>query len=123
MEEKVDSALVSEHFSESDNLEVEKQTIDSNNIDKKDGMWIEWDVSVTMDDGLVLKADLFRPPKEGQYPVILTYGPYAKGLPFQTGYPSCWQKMEKEHPDVTRGSTNKYQNWEVVDPEKWVPYD
>ncbi|MBL09851.1 MAG: peptidase S15 [Acidiferrobacteraceae bacterium] len=86
-------------------------------------MWIEWDVSVTMDDGLVLKADIFRPPKEGQYPVILTYGPYAKGLPFQTGYPSCWQKMEKEHPDVTRGSTNKYQNWEVVDPEKWVPYD
>ncbi|MFA9272648.1 MAG: peptidase S15, partial [Baekduiaceae bacterium] len=21
-----------------------------------------------------------------------------------------------------RGSTNRYQNWEVVDPEKWVPY-
>ena len=47
----------------------------TNNIDQKDGMWIEWDVSVTMDDGLVLKADVFRPPKEGQYPVILTYGP------------------------------------------------
>ena len=26
-----------------------------------------------------------------------------------------------EHPDVACGSTNKYQNWEVVDPEKWVP--
>jgi len=23
--------------------------------------------------------------------------------------------------DVTAGSSNKYQNWEVVDPEKWVP--
>jgi predicted acyl esterase len=23
---------------------------------------------------------------------------------------------------VTNGSTNAYQNWEVVDPEKWVPY-
>jgi hypothetical protein len=92
-------------------------------IDQKDGMWIEWDVSITMDDGLVLKADVFRPPSEGRYPVILTYGPYAKGLPFQEGYPSCWQKMENEHPDVTRGSTNKYQNWEVVDPEKWVPHD
>ena len=76
-----------------------------------------------MDDGLVLKADVFRPSKEGRYPVILTYGPYAKGLPFQTGYPSCWQRMEREHPDVTRGSSNKYQNWEVVDPEKWVPHD
>src|SRR5207245_2246879 len=26
-----------------------------------------------------------------------------------------------QHPDVPAGSTNKYQNWEVVDPEKWVP--
>ena len=24
-------------------------------------------------------------------------------------------------PEVAAGSTNKYQNWEVVDPEKWVP--
>ena len=29
--------------------------------------------------------------------------------------------MVAEHPDVAYGSTNKYQNWEVVDPEKWVP--
>jgi len=29
--------------------------------------------------------------------------------------------MVEENPDVTAGSTNKYQNWEVVDPEKWVP--
>ena len=31
--------------------------------------------------------------------------------------------MADKHPDVTAGSTNKYQNWEVVDPEKWVPHD
>src|SRR5438034_3713167 len=24
-------------------------------------------------------------------------------------------------PEVLRGSSNKYQNWELVDPEKWVP--
>jgi len=29
--------------------------------------------------------------------------------------------MVAEHPDVASGSSNKYQNWEVVDPEKWVP--
>mgnify|MGYP003336810345 CR=1 FL=1 len=29
--------------------------------------------------------------------------------------------MCETHPDVPTGSTNKYQNWEVVDPEKWVP--
>jgi len=50
-------------------------------------MRIDWDVPVTMDDGLVLRADLYRPPQEGKYPVILSYGPYAKGLASQDGYP------------------------------------
>ena len=84
-------------------------------------MRIDWDVPITMDDGLVLRADIYRPPQEGKYPVILSYGPYAKGLSFQEGYPDQWQRMAAQHPDVTEGSTNKYQNWEVTDPEKWVP--
>jgi predicted acyl esterase len=82
---------------------------------------IEWDVPIKVDDGLVLRADVFRPEAAGRYPVILTYGPYAKGLAFQEGYPSAWQRMVSEHPDVAYGSSNLYQAWEVVDPEKWVP--
>ena len=31
--------------------------------------------------------------------------------------------MTEQHPDVTAGSTNKYQNWEVVDPDKWTRDD
>jgi predicted acyl esterase len=88
----------------------------------RDNMRIDWDVPVTMEDGLVLRADVFRPVAEGRYPVILTYGPYAKGLAFQDGYPSAWQRMVAEHPDVAHGSSNLYQSWEVVDPEKWVPH-
>jgi hypothetical protein len=88
----------------------------------RDGMRIDWDVPVTMDDGVVLRADVFRPVDDGRHPALLTYGPYAKGLAFQDGYPSAWQRMAREHPDVTAGSSNKYQNWEVVDPEKWVPH-
>jgi uncharacterized protein len=87
----------------------------------RDGMRIDWDVPITMDDGLVLRADVFRPVAEGQYPVILSYGPYAKGLAFQDGYPSAWERMVTKHPDVAAGSSNLYQSWEVVDPEKWVP--
>lgn len=93
----------------------------SHKTEIKDGLKIEWDVPITMDDGLVLRADVFRPIEEGCYPVILTYGPYAKGLQFQEGYPRQWKLMTKEHPDVEAGSTNKYQTWEAVDPEKWVP--
>jgi len=84
-------------------------------------MRIDYDVPVAMDDGLVLRADVFRPQAEGRYPVILSYGPYAKGLAFQDGYPSAWQRMITEHPDVAYGSSNVHQSWEVVDPEKWVP--
>jgi predicted acyl esterase len=87
----------------------------------RDGMRIDWDVPIPMDDGVVLRADVYRPTTEGRYPVILSYGPYAKGLAFQEAYAPQWDKMVAEHPDVAAGSTNKYQNWEVVDPEKWVP--
>jgi len=87
----------------------------------RDGMRIDWDVPIEVDDGLVLRADVYRPDDGGEHAVIITYGPYAKGLPFQEGYPSAWDRMAEKHPDVTAGSTNKYQNWEVVDPEKWVP--
>jgi predicted acyl esterase len=86
-----------------------------------DGMRIDWDVPVTMDDGLVLRADVYRPPDDGRYPVIMTLGPYAKGLPFQVGYAGMWNVLESKYPEILAGSTNKYQNWETVDPEKWVP--
>jgi len=74
-----------------------------------DNMRIDWDVPIAMDDGLVLRADVYRPMAEGKYPVILTYGPYGKGLPFEYGYKDQWRIMAENHPDVTAGSTNKYQ--------------
>ena len=88
----------------------------------RDGMRIDWDVPIEMDDGLVLRADVYRPTEEGQHPVIMTYGPYAKGYAWQDGYETTWELFSKAHPDAIAGSTNKYQSWEVVDPEKWVPH-
>jgi predicted acyl esterase len=85
-----------------------------------DQMRIEWDVPIAMDDGNVLRADVFRPVEEGESPVIMSHGPYGKNLSFQAGYPIQWEQMCEEHPDIPAGSTNKYQAWEVVDPEKWV---
>ena len=48
----------------------------------RDGMAIEWDAPIPMDDGIVLRADVYHPIGEGKWPVILTYGPYAKGQSF-----------------------------------------
>lgn len=89
--------------------------------EERDGMMIDWDVPVTADDGLVLRADVYRPVKPGKYPVILSYGPYAKWLHFEDGYKTAWDIMATEYPDSVANSTNKYQSWEVVDPEKFVP--
>lgn len=85
-------------------------------------MQIDWDEAIRMDDGIVLRGDVYRPNALGRYPVILSYGPYGKNLSFQDGYPGQWQSMVSKHPDVAAGSTNRFQAWEVVDPEKWVPH-
>jgi predicted acyl esterase len=87
----------------------------------RDGMRIDWDAPIPMDDGVVLRCDVYRPDDDGKYPVILSYGPYAKGLSFQEGYKSAWVRMTEAYPEIAEGSSNKYQNWELVDPEKWVP--
>ncbi len=87
----------------------------------RDGMQIEWDAPISMDDGIVLRADVFRPTGKNRVPVILNYGPYAKGHAFQDSRKFAWERMIKQEPEVAAGTTNKYQNWEVVDPEKWVP--
>jgi uncharacterized protein len=84
-------------------------------------MIIDLDVPIAMTDGTVLRADVFRPEGDGRYPVIMTHGPYAKGLAFQEGYAAMWDSLVREHPDAVAGSTNRYLNWETVDPEKWVP--
>ena len=67
----------------------------------RDGMHIDWDVDIPMRDGLVLKADVFRPLKKGRFPIIMSYGPYGKGLAFQEGYKTAWDRMADHHPDVT----------------------
>ncbi|HEU5280002.1 MAG TPA: CocE/NonD family hydrolase [Gaiellaceae bacterium] len=102
-------------------MTTHKERIGSGRTEIRDGMVVEWDVPITMDDGLVLRADVFRPVEEGRYPALLSYGPYAKGLHFEEGYPDQWRIMCEAHPDVPAGSSNLYANWEVVDPEKWVP--
>lgn len=88
----------------------------------RDGMRIEWDVPIKLRDGAVLRADVYRATKKEKYPVIMTMGPYGKGLAWQDElYATTWKLFSSEHPDAINNSTNKYQSWETVDPELWVP--
>jgi hypothetical protein len=99
---------------------IEHQTVEAR-TEVRDGMRVTWHQDIVMDDGLILRADVFRPIEDAKCPVILSYGVFGKGLAFQEGYPLQWQRMIEDHPEILKGSTNKYQNWEVTDPERWVP--
>lgn len=89
----------------------------------KDGMRIEWDVPITMSDGNVLRADVFRPIEEGRYPVLISVTPYGKGIAFydENGpYFGAWKTIEAKYPEVLANNTNKYQCWECPNPERWT---
>jgi len=83
-------------------------------------MLIERDLAITMDDGLVLRADVYRPDTAAPVPVIMTHGPYGKGVKWQEHYKLQWDWLAAEHPDLLPGSTRSYLTWETVDPEIWV---
>lgn len=87
----------------------------------QDRIRIELDVPVEVRDGVTLRADIYCPREDGAYPVILSYGPYGKLQHYADGSPYAWNRMKEENPDSVQGTTNEYQVWEVVDPEKWVP--
>lgn len=85
-------------------------------------MLIERDVGIPMDDGHVLRADVFRPEASERVPVVMTLGPYGKGVRYQDGYKEQWEWLVGAHPDVLEGSSREYLTWETVDPEIWVPW-
>jgi hypothetical protein len=87
----------------------------------RDGMRIDWDIPIRMEDGAILRADVYRPIEDRQYPVILSLGPYAKNLNFEDGYPTAWKLMVEAFPEVAQGTSTRYISWETCDPEKWVP--
>ncbi|MCH2549306.1 MAG: CocE/NonD family hydrolase, partial [Alphaproteobacteria bacterium] len=84
-------------------------------------MIIEWDVPIEMDDGIILRANIYRPDSDGLFPVIMSHGPYGKDLSWQEGYSTSWKIFSTSHPEAILDSSNIHQSWETVDPEKWVP--
>lgn len=82
----------------------------------------EKDVDIPMDDGTILKANVFRPAEPGRYPVVMAQGVYGKDVHFADGFKPQWEKLQRLHPGLCQdGSTGRYLRWETVDPERWVP--
>lgn len=85
-------------------------------------MVVTHDVAVVMDDGVTLRADVFLPVAPGPCPVILSSGPYAKGLSYRTGRKEAWEELVAAHPELLERSSNRHQCWEMPDPERFVPH-
>ena len=82
----------------------------------------ERDVALTMSDGAVLRANVFRPAKAGRHPVVMAMGAYGKDVHFEDAFNPQWQVLKRIYPELdSNGSTGRYLRWEVVDPERWVP--
>ncbi|MEI6302788.1 MAG: CocE/NonD family hydrolase [Betaproteobacteria bacterium] len=85
-------------------------------------MRIDWDVPVTMSDGTVLRCDVFRPNDNGRHPVLLGATPYGKWLSFQDPvWGGQWKMLSKHEPEILKLSSNRFQNYEFPDPERFVP--
>ena len=85
-------------------------------------MIVERDVAIPMADGVVLRANVFRPEGPGPFPVIMSMGIYGKDIHFADGYTPQWQVLTKLYPGLaTDGSSGRWLRWEVPDPERFVP--
>src|ERR1035437_4983669 len=85
-------------------------------------MRIDKDADVPMRDGLVLKANVYRPAAPGKYPVIFAISAYGKDNPAAGYFPQAFNEEISFYPDFCRnGSSCKYLRYEVADPERWVP--
>lgn len=86
-----------------------------------EGIRVEWDVPITMSDGVTLRADVFRPDDGRAYPVIMGATPYGKWLSFQDEvWGGQWKMLTRHEPEIQKLSTNRFQNYEFPDPERFV---
>jgi len=75
------------------------------------GMIIERDVALPMRDGIKIYIDVFRPEKEGKYPVLVNWGPYGKfGRIKHDIRGNC---------GITDNEFNEYTAFEAGDPVYW----
>lgn len=85
-------------------------------------MVLDKDVPVPMRDGATLRANVFRPPETGRFPVLVTFGPYGKDVHLSQFMPPAWERIERRHPEILAASSCKHLVFETPDPEMWAPH-
>lgn len=83
-------------------------------------MILDKDVGITVRDGAVLRANVFRPEGDGRHPVLMTLGPYGKDIHLGQFMPPAWEALQRRHPEILKASSCKHLAFETPDPEVWA---
>ncbi|HEY5243437.1 MAG TPA: CocE/NonD family hydrolase [Polyangiaceae bacterium] len=86
------------------------------------GIRFDRDVAVSVRDGTKLRVNVFRPDREGRFPVLMCAHPYGKDvLPRRSplGYlPLARYRFLRQPEPITFSA---WTSWEAPDPSYWVP--
>ncbi len=85
--------------------------------DKEYGLRFMKNVSIPLQDsGLPIRANVYLPlssDPNAKFPVLVTYGPYGKDIPYSTFHAQSFREVNPEH-------QSKYSAWETPDPVYWT---
>ena len=85
-------------------------------------MILDRDAEIPMRDGARLRANVYRPDGPGQFPVLMTFGPYGKDVPLREFMQEAWDRLNQTYPEILAASSCKHLVFERPDPEVWVPH-
>ncbi|MCP3729989.1 CocE/NonD family hydrolase [Sphingomonas sp. MG17] len=84
------------------------------------------DVKVPLANGSYVVADIFRPAKDGKYPVVMNCGPYGRAFNHHTVCNEAdFEHHEEEEERYFHGNADGlvFENHESVNTAAWVPHD
>jgi putative CocE/NonD family hydrolase len=85
-------------------------------------MILDRDAEIPMRDGAILRANIYRPAADGQYPVLMTFGPYGKDVPLREFMQEAWDRLNATYPEILAASSCRHLVFERPDPEVWIPH-
>ncbi|HET8845666.1 MAG TPA: CocE/NonD family hydrolase [Ktedonobacteraceae bacterium] len=78
---------------------------------------VDYDVPARMRDGIVLRANIFRPAGEGQWPVLLTRLPYGKDFPIGSSVMDPAQVARRGYVVVVQDTRGR-----MASEGEWIPF-
>src|SRR5260370_12105580 len=78
---------------------------------------LDFDVPARMRDGIILRANVYRPASEGQWPVLLTRLPYGKDFPLGSSVMDPAQVARRGYVVIVQDTRGRF-----TSEGEWVPF-